>query len=418
MFGEFFRFAGQNILHRRLRSWLTVIGVFIGITAVVALISIGLGLEETVNEQIKGVFGDTEFVIVDEDAFGQGHSSGEVDQYAVDLEYIRSVDGVRVAAAVATRNGFALGPEQSDGSQQAAFPVVTGLSPELITEFASFIGELSLQDGRGFEDGEIYVAILGSRMAEKLGASVGDTFVIGGDLDAEYEFELVGILAAPDAAEEDESSGFSYGSSVDQDGLYVPFETMSLLWPNDNSVQVTLVAVEDGEDVDAIADEVEEELNDRGSSVVAITYQDISDVVGTMTDAIFAFLAGIAGISLLVGAVGVMNTMFTSVLERTKEIGIMKSVGAKNGHVWAIFLIESGLIGLVGGIVGTVAGLALDVVGSLIISSVTNVTLSIVISPMLIVFTLLFSFLLGAVAGLWPAWRASRLPVVDALRYE
>lgn len=416
MFGEFMRFAGQNILHRRLRSWLTVIGVFIGITAVVALISFGLGLEETVNEQIRGVFGDTEFIVMDEQAFGPAHGSGDIDQYAVDLDYVLSVDGVRTAAVVATRNGAAYGPIQPDGSRTAALREVTGLSTELVTEFAAFIGDLELVAGRGFEEGETQVAILGPGMAEDLGVTVGDVFLIGGDVEVDYEFEVVGILATPE--EDSDSGGFGFSTGLDRDGLYVPFEAMGLLWPNDNSVLLTLVAVNAGEDVQEIADTVEEELNDRGASVTAITYQDISDVVGTMTSAIFAFLAGIAGISLLVGAVGVMNTMFTSVLERTKEIGIMKSVGAKNVHVWAIFLIESGLIGLVGGIVGTLAGLALDAAGSAIVGSLTTVSLSVVVSPSLIVFTLLGSFLLGAVAGLWPAWRASRLPVVDALRYE
>jgi putative ABC transport system permease protein len=113
-----------------------------------------------------------------------------------------------------------------------------------------------------------------------------------------------------------------------------------------------------------------------------------------------------------------MNTMFTSVLERTKEIGVMKAVGAKNGHVWTIFLIESGLMGLVGGLVGTVLGLGLSALASAMIGRFFDIDLIVVASPTLIIVTLLGSFALGAFAGLWPAWRASRLVVVDALRYE
>ena len=96
----------------------------------------------------------------------------------------------------------------------------------------------------------------------------------------------------------------------------------------------------------------------------------------------------------------------------------MKAVGAKNGHVWTIFLIESGLMGLVGGIVGTLAGLGLSAIASWLIGRFFDISLIVVASPMLIFVTLLGSFTLGAFAGLWPAWRASRLPVVDALRYE
>jgi len=122
---------------------------------------------------------------------------------------------------------------------------------------------------------------------------------------------------------------------------------------------------------------------------------------------------------LLVGGVGVMNTMFTSVLERTKQIGVMKAVGAKNSHVWAIFLLESGLIGLVGGIVGTLLGLGIYQLGISLINRLgSGFEMITVISGGLIGITLLGSFLIGAISGLLPAWRASRLPVVDALRYE
>ena len=110
--------------------------------------------------------------------------------------------------------------------------------------------------------------------------------------------------------------------------------------------------------------------------------------------------------------------MFTSVLERTKEIGVMKAVGAKNSHIWTIFLIESGLIGLVGGIAGIVLGLGLTALASSFIEKFFEIDMVVVASIPLIVYTLAGSFALGAFAGLWPAWRASKLPVVDALRYE
>ena len=164
---------------------------------------------------------------------------------------------------------------------------------------------------------------------------------------------------------------------------------------------------------------MEEALEARGSEVAAITYSDISREIGQFTAIASALLGGIAGTSLLVGGVGVMNTMFTSVLERTKQIGVMKAVGAKSSHVWVIFLLESGLIGLVGGLVGSGFGLALNQVGVSLINSLgSEFDVSAVISVPLLLMTLAGSFAVGAVAGLLPAWRASRLPVVDALRYE
>ena len=167
-----------------------------------------------------------------------------------------------------------------------------------------------------------------------------------------------------------------------------------------------------------MADRTETALNEQGAEIMTITYSDISDMVGTVMSTISAFLAGIAGISLLCGAVGVMNTMFTSVLERTKEIGVMKAVGAKNSHVWTIFLIESGMMGVVGGAVGTIFGLALSWIASALLGRVFGIDIAVVASASLIIITLAGSFTLGAIAGLWPARRASKLPVVDALRYE
>ena len=419
-FMDFLLLAGRSILHRRMRSWLTVIGVFIGITAVVALISIGLGLEKTINEQVAGVFGVDNFIIMNENAFSGGPHGGSAEEYALDLDLLRSIDGVKVAAALRERTGFIQGQPDEDGNTLQGFLPVMGLSPELATEFKSFTGDLEpMPGGRLFEPGDVDVAVLDYEISQRLGVEVGDTILVAGDGSNELDLEIIGILA-PSEEEDDDSGGFGMQFSSGSDGstISVPYETMDLLWGPADDVLITLVRTEPGYDVDEVADRAEEALQARGSDIVAVTYTDISETVGTMMSTISAFLAGIAGISLLVGGVGVMNTMFTSVLERTKEIGVMKAVGAKNSHVWTIFLIESGLMGLVGGLVGTLLGLGLSALASNLLSRFFELDLIVVASPTLIIVTLLGSFALGAFAGLWPAWRASRLPVVDALRYE
>lgn len=418
MLKDFFLLAGRSIVHRKIRSWLTVIGVFIGITAVVALISIGLGLDKTIKDQVATVFGVDTFMIMHEDSFGPQRHGGDAEEFALDLDYLRGVEGVKVAAAVRQRTGFVQGPLGPDGESIQGFLPVMGLSYEMRTEFESFFGTLELQEGgRLFGEDEELVALLGAEMAERLHASVGDTLSIAGDTDAELPFTIVGILI-PEEEDESSGSGFSGGMEPSQDTIYVPYETMDLLWGPAEDVLITLVRVDPGADVDKVADRAEETLNARGSEVIAVTYNDITETIGTMTTTISAFLAGIAGISLLVGGVGVMNTMFTSVLERTKEIGVMKAVGAKNSHIMTIFLIESGLMGLVGGIVGTLLGLGLSALASSFIGRFFGVEMAVVASPSLIAVTLLGSFFLGGFAGLWPAWRAAKLPVVDALRYE
>jgi len=331
---DFFLLAGQSILHRRMRSWLTVIGVFIGITAVVALISIGLGLNKTIDDQVSKVFGVDTFMLVSEDSFGQRRHNGTAEEYALDLELLRSIEGVKVAAAIRQRTGFVVGPTRPDGKAKQGFLTVMGLSPELMTEFSSFTGPLDVEPGgRLFEPGETDAAVLGSKITDRLGAMVGDQITIAGEGDAELMMTVVGIMAPPDQAESSER-GFTMGvSGPDADTIYVPYAAMDRLWGDANDVLITLARVKKNYDVDQVADRVEEELNARGADVTAVTYSDISDAIGTMTSTVSAFLAGIAGIALLVGAVGVMNTMFTSVLERTREIGVMKAVGAKNTHI-------------------------------------------------------------------------------------
>ncbi|HPD06894.1 MAG TPA: ABC transporter permease [Candidatus Bipolaricaulis sp.] len=416
MVRDFMALAGSSILHRRIRSWLTVIGVFIGITAVVALISIGLGLERTVNDEVAKLFGVDTFLLAPRQRSNSGRSNG-LAQYMLDLEWLRTVDGVATAAAVRQRTAFVEGQAGPDGRVTQGFLPVLGLSPELVTSFPAFIGSLELEPGgRLFGEDETLVAVLGKDVATRLHVEVGETIVIAGDGDKpELTLTVIGIVA-PTA--EPSQQGFTSGISPSGDTIYVPYGTMDLLWGPANDVLTTLVRTEPGRDVDEVAARVQVELRARGSEVTAVTYSDISSAIGTVTSTVSAFLAGIAGISLLVGGVGVMNTMYTSVLERTKEIGIMKAVGAKNSHILSIFLIESGLMGLVGGIVGTLLGLGVSSLASAVIGRIFDVRVAVVVSPSLIVATLAGAFALGAVAGLWPAWRAAKLPVVDALRYE
>ena len=267
--------------------------------------------------------------------------------------------------------------------------------------------------GQLIEPGDATAAVLGKTIAERLNAGVGSSIEIEG-----IGFEVIGILAEQE--EEEEPGGFArMDISPSREDIYIPFDTMTQLYGAPDHVLITLVRTEEGADVDEVAARVENRLNAAdGTPVETITYSDISDAIGTVTGTISAFLAGIAGISLFVGGVGVMNTMFTSVLERTREIGVMKAVGARNGQILSIFLIESGLMGLVGGAVGIVLGLGLSGVAGIVIRRAFEVDLAVVASPTLIVVTLLGSFCLGAFAGLWPARRAAKLPVVDALRYE
>ena len=421
MLREFFRLSAQSILHRKLRSFLAVLGVWIGIMAVVALISIGLSLQAMMKGEVSKVFGVDTFVIMDQDMMNR-QSHGAPKEYALDMETLQAVEGVKTVAAVRQRTAFVQGGVNAEGKAQQGFMPVMGLSPELLTDFSAFTGDLTLElGGRNIETGDVEVAVLGAKLAERLAIGVGDSVLVAGEGKNEIRATVIGILAAAEVSESDR--GFASGmSSSSGDTIYIPYATMDRLWPEGNDFLVTAVKTLPGYEVQDVADRAEAALKAEGSRVSAITSGDITNVIDEMLGYINIFLGGLAAISLVVGGVGVMNTMFTSVLERTKDIGVMKAVGAKNRHILAIFLIESGLIGLFGGMIGTVFGLGLSALVCFALNTFANmpggVSFPFVASPGLIVVTLLGAFAIGAVSGLWPARRGARMPVVDALRYE
>jgi putative ABC transport system permease protein len=421
MLREFFRLAGQNVLHRKLRSILAVLGVLIGIMAVVVLISFGLSLKGLMTGEVAKVFGVDTFMVMDQDVMS-GNQSGGMKQFGLNLGTLKGVDGVKTVAAVRQRTAFVEGGTNGEGKVQQGFMPVMGLSPELLTDFAAFTGDLVFEEGgRQITGTDVNAAVLRRELADRLGVKSGDTILIAGEKSNEITATVIGILAASDEKQAEQGFASSMSSSS-SDTIYVPYATMDLLWPEGNDFLVTVVRILPGYDVDDVADRAEVALKAEGSRVAAITSSDITSVIDQMMSYINIFLAGLAGISLLVGGVGVMNTMFTSVLERTKDIGVMKAVGAKNRHVLAIFLIESGLIGFLGGLIGTALGLGITAAACWGINTFAGLpagaSFPFVASPPLILATLFGAFALGAVSGLWPARRGARMPVVDALRYE
>jgi putative ABC transport system permease protein len=371
--------------------------------------------------EVSKVFGVDTFVVMDQDMMNQ-QRHGAMKEFALNMDTLQGVEGVKIVAAVRQRTAFVQGGVNAEGKAQQGFMPVMGLSPELLTEFSAFTGDLALEPGgRNIQVGDTEVAVLGANVAERLVVGLGDSFLVAGEGKNEILATVIGILAASE--ESDADQGFASGmSSSSGDTVYIPYATMDRLWPEGNDFLVTAVKIHPGYEVEDVADRAEEALKAEGSRVTAITSGDITDVIDEMLAYINIFLGGLAAISLIVGGVGVMNTMFTSVLERTKDIGVMKAVGAKNRHILAVFLIESGLIGLFGGLIGTVFGLGLSAVVCWALNTFANmpggVSFPFVASPGLIVVTLLGAFAIGAVSGLWPARRGSRMPVVDALRYE
>jgi putative ABC transport system permease protein len=215
------------------------------------------------------------------------------------------------------------------------------------------------------------------------------------------------------------------GNPTDDSSIGMAMEDFRELFEIPNRVDQVVVKIDEGEDVLEVGERIENKLRkSRGltedtQDFVIITPEEALASFQVVLNIILAFLAGVATISLLVGGIGIANTMYTSVLERTKEIGIMKSIGAKNKDILIIFLIESGLLGLVGAAIGVLLGYGVSKGIEFIAVNSLNTTLLRAAAPAyLIIGCLAFGFIIGAVSGLLPAWQASKTNVVDALRYE
>jgi putative ABC transport system permease protein len=220
------------------------------------------------------------------------------------------------------------------------------------------------------------------------------------------EFKIIGILK-------------EIGNSQDDNQINIPLETAREIFNKTDDVDAIIAQVKSPDDIPILQEEIEKELESKrdDTNFQVVTATQILEQIGEILGIIQFVLIGIAAISLVVGGIGIMNSMYTSVLERTKDIGIMKAIGAKNLDIFEIFLIESGLIGLVGGLFGTTLGSFVAVIiGEF--SKNAGFLLNIKIEPLVLAFGLLFSFVAGIASGVLPAMQAARLKPADALRYE
>ncbi len=423
------RLAWRNIRSRRARSWLTVLGVLIGVTAIVALISIGAGVRRSVLKQFETIGYD---LVVLSGGTGQ---RGEVPQRpdvqgapgssrVLDLTALR-----RAVPAIGDMGALAnvvlpISTETLSGSLR-----VVGANEEFLKSFGSLLGSFRLAAGTGFSTSSASEAIVGGRTAERLGLSVGSTLEVAGS-----PFVVVGVLEATappvqagpapatgslarTAAGSQGLNAFRALTNTD-DAIFVPYEQLSRL-TGQASPSTVAIRIRKGLSVSDAVSGIRAELARQGVQMNVISTEELAKSIQSGIGLIEGVLASIAGISLLVGAVGMMNTMYTAVLERRREIGILKAVGATDGQVLALFVIDSGLMGLAGGFLGLVFGAGLSMVGASVLGRVlAGGSFRPVFGADLIVGVLGLSFVLGAVSGTWPAWNASRMEPVQALTEE
>jgi putative ABC transport system permease protein len=406
MIKDYFYLPWQQIKRRKLRSWLTLLGIVIGIAAVVSLILLGQGLKNAIDGQISGLGKDKLFIAAKGSALTPGLSIDAVKLTEDDEEVVGRTSGVGMVTSLIFTSA------KIEFNDNVRYFSVLGLSTD--PEERVLFGEAQsykLLKGRWHQKGDKYKAVLGWQYTQKslFGRAVelGDKININGQ-----DFKVVGFWE-------------KIGSPPDDQSVSIPIDTYAEIFNTGDEVGMIIAQAQAGEDTLKVGEQVEKELRksrglEEGKEDFTVqTPEQLVAGFATILNIIQAVLAGIAAISLLVGGVGIMNTMYTTVLERTKEIGVMKSLGAKNKHIMYLFLVESGFYGVGGGLVGVIIGITVaKLVELAFILFVGPAFLSIEISIPLIVGVLIFGFVIGSLSGIAPARRASKLSPVDSLRYE
>lgn len=400
---DFLKLSLNNLRRRQLRSWLTMIGIFIGIAAVVSLISLGEGLQDAINEQFEQLGKDK--IIVQPKSLGPpGSSTGSIVLTSKDLEEIKDVRGVDDAVGMLMKAGAVSYKDET----KVIF--VIGLEPEE-QDILGDVQSYNAVEGRLLKGGDSFKVVVGNNHV--FGELWEEDLELRNSLEISgKEFKVVGVLE-------------KVGNPFDDNSVTIPKKVMRELFDIPDEESQIVVKTSEGFDPFEVADDIERALRksrdeEEGQETFSVqTSEQLLESFSNIFDIVQGVLVGIAGISLLVGGIGIMNTMYTSVLERTKEIGTMKAIGARNDQILMLFLFESGLLGLVGGAIGVLLGIGLAKGAEVIVSAALGTDLiRASINPWIIFGALAFSFVIGALSGILPAKQASDLRPVDALRYE
>lgn len=394
-------FSAKNIAKAKLRSFLTVLGIIVGVAIVVSMLSIGEGMEASISEQLEALGGDKIVVSPKGMMQGGGFQGPPAEFLPFGEGEIRAIEVMpRVEEVVA----LFYRPASAEYRGDASNIYVAGIE-EPRRKIPYFHKFYTLKEGRFYSDESLEEVDLGYRVAYNLFDSdvrVGDMIKVKG-----RSFKVVGILE-------------EIGNTEDDSTIYMSMKGGRDLFDAGDEVTMMWVVAEEKGAVGVLAEKIEDELEKlRGAKDFdVLTQEQMAEQVERITSIITFVLGGIASISLVVGGVIIMNTMLTSVLERTREIGVMKAVGATDARILKVFMAEAGLLGLIGGIAGLALGSAISQaiqhVGRMYIGS----SFQTLLTAELAAIALGFSLAIGVLSGLYPAYRAAKLSPIEALRYE
>ncbi|MBO4401151.1 MAG: ABC transporter permease [Selenomonadaceae bacterium] len=404
LFTELLKMAGLSLVANKLRTILTMLGIIIGVSAVIAMVSVGMGVRKNVTDSISRLGSNLLMVMA-----GSANRGG-VRGGAGSIQTLTYDDAKAIKAKI--KDVAYVSPTAQTSSQvvyghENWSTTVTGVIPEYVA-----IQSLTMQSGIFFSEHDVdvrnRVAVIGTTVATNLFGSVnpvGKKIRIGN-----APYTVIGLIA---------SKGQSSVGQDQDDVVLIPLTTAQERLLGITYVRSINVQVADADKMDEVQANIEKLLRQRhrirADADDDFNVRNLTSLMETMTETttmITLLLGSIAGISLVVGGIGIMNIMMVSVTERTREIGIRKAIGATYNSIMIQFLIESTMISILGGIVGIFLGIGL----AQAISKFGGFTT--VISSASIVASFGFSLLVGVFFGMLPARKAARLDPIDALRYE
>lgn len=407
------KYASNMVMHAKIRSWLTIIGIVIGVAAVISIVSLGQGLSQNLNSKFGSLGADLLTLTAGSsgpERFGPGmfkhHSKTKASTETAilsnsDVLALRGIPDIAVIdPEISGRADVYLLAEK--GSVD-----INGVDPSAWQKITTS----TISEGRTLGPSDSNVVVISNGLANgffKQNLGINQLLSINGNL-----FRIVGISDQQDTS------------------IYMPINSAYNVLTDKIKGQYDsiIMKIKDVNNLDVVINEtktrlmISRHLTKKTKDFTIRSNKATQETRSSMMNSLTTFLTAIAAVALLVGAVGIANTMFTSVLEKTKEIGIMKAIGARNGDILKIFLLKAGIIGFIGGFLGIILGIMLSgflpslmgssggIMGRFGFSSPT-------ISIWTVIIALLVSVLIGMIAGVIPAYQASKLKPVDALRFE
>jgi putative ABC transport system permease protein len=411
---ESFKMSIRSLLTNKLRSALTMLGIIIGVASVIALMSIGRGAQASILSTYDRIGNNLLAIIPSSGDSSTGMAGFAFTTQSLSMADSKAIEGVYGVSLVAPSNENYV---EATANNEKKYSVLEGCTPEYLTVMSHTLaaGQFIAQHDVSSRS---LVAVLGPEVVDALFSNqdpVGKTIKIKG-----YRFTVIGVL--------DAVGGSMMGISMDN-VIYVPITTFQTrVFPQktssgQDSVQQISVKTLNTSVIPDTTGEIENLLRkrhridkDENDDFAVISQQQIVETINQVTGVFSIFLGAIAGISLVVGGIGIMNIMLVSVTERTREIGIRKAVGAKRRDILIQFLLESGVLSIIGGGIGIAFGWLVSFIISQI--PVSGMKINALVTMDIVILSLGVSLIIGLVSGIYPALRAARLNPIDALHYQ